>query len=119
LDWFQVENLTEHNGMRPLFGIDGLDDLEKPHVKALIKEASPLTHLTKDDPPVFMTYGGPDRDVTETTPPGTWVHHPRFGIRLKEIMDKMKMESHLKYPGAPEIKKYESGIDFIIKKLKK
>jgi len=117
-DWFQCDNLQEHAGGRPLFGIKELDELERPEVKALIKEASPLTHLTEDDPPIFMTYGKADLPVDETTPAGTWVHHPRFGIKLKEIMDSMRMEVYVKYKGGPEVTEYSSGVEFMIKKLK-
>ena len=115
-EWFQCDNLQEHSGGRPLFGIKELDELVKPEIKALMKEASPLTHLSKDDPPVFMTYGA-NVPVDENSKPSTWVHHPIFGIKLKEIMDKMGMENYLKYKGGPKVEEYSDGVDFMINKL--
>lgn len=116
-EWFACDNLSEHGGARPLFGITEIEEAEKPEVKALIKEASPLTHLTKDDPPVFMTYKSGNVPVDETSPPNLWVHHPIFGIRTKAIMDKMGMENYLMYKGGPEPEKYADGVEFMIAKL--
>jgi acetyl esterase/lipase len=115
--WFGCTNLVEHGGMRPLFGITELEEMKKPEVQALVKDASPITHLTKDDPPAFMSYGGGNDPVDETTPSGKWVHHPIFGIKCKEAMDKLGIEAWVSYPGGPEVSEYESGVDFMIRKL--
>lgn len=56
---------------------------------AKLKDASPLTHLGPDDPPVFLYY----RKAQET--PGN-IHHPNFGRRLKEEMEKLGIECVLK-----------------------
>jgi acetyl esterase/lipase len=115
--WFHCDGLREHPAMRPLFGIKSLAELDKPEIVALVKEASPITHLTADDPPIFATYGQPDTPVDESTPPNVWVHHPRFGIKLKEQMDRLHIECHLHYPGAPADPKYKNPADFMIDKL--
>jgi hypothetical protein len=52
---------------------------------ALLKDASPINHLTSDDPPVFIFHNaGSDK-------PGD-IHHPNFGKHLKEAMDKLHIE---------------------------
>ena len=118
LQWFGVKDLTEHPSTRRFFGIETKEELETPRARAVMKEASPFTHLTKDDPPLYMTYGQADTKVTEKTSPGTWVHHPRFGTKLKPHMDRLGIECHVQYRGGPEIPQYADAVDFMIKKLK-
>jgi len=116
-DWFGCENLTEHPSTRRFFGVEDLDELETPEKIALMKEASPITHLTRDDPPTFAVYSGPNKPVDETTPSGTWVHHPRLGIKLKEAMDRLGIECHVQYKDGPPVTEYPSPVQFMIRKL--
>ena len=80
-----------------------------------MKDASPLTHLSADDPPIYLLFG--DNEPVGSNPkPGLWVHHPTMGIKLKEAMDKLGMECHVEYPGKRS-GKYSSQIEFLIEKL--
>ena len=54
--WLGSPSLKEHPGMRPLFGLKDLSELKRPDIQRLVKAASPLTHLTKDDPPVYQVF---------------------------------------------------------------
>jgi hypothetical protein len=75
--------------------------------------------LTPDDPPIYLLYNSANNPVNEQTPWGTWVHHPIFGIKLKETMEVyLGMECHLEYKDGPPVTAYESQQDFIIHKLK-
>ncbi len=56
-----------------------------PELDAKLRDASPITHLTADDPPVFLFYR---RDQQR---PGN-IHHPNFGRFLKRAMDKLGIE---------------------------
>ena len=113
---------------RPLGNIT---DPEKAHLakwgaktpdeaKAIASRHSALSIVSADDPPIFMSYG-----MTPTAKPPTdkgrirgWlIHHVNLGIALKEKTDALKLEAHLKYPGA-EIK-YQSQVDFFVDKLLK
>jgi acetyl esterase/lipase len=118
-EWFHCDKLQEHPSLRLFYGIKSPEELEKPEIVALGREASPISHLTADDPPIFASYAQPDAPVDENTPPGTWVHHPRFGIKLKEQMDRLHIECHLQYQGAPPDAQYKSAVEFIIAKLNK
>jgi hypothetical protein len=46
---------------------------------------------------------------------GWLIHHVNLGIALKEKTDALKLEAHLKYPGA-ELK-YPSQVEFLVDKL--
>ena len=80
-------------------------------------DASPITHLTPDDPPIYLLYNSANELVDEETLWGTWIHHPMLGIKLKEAMDELGMESYLEYVDGPQITEYDSLQDFIIRKL--
>ena len=60
-----------------------LDDVEKQRDKLAewIKEYSPISHVTKDDPPIGLFYGGvKGAKVGESHPDPT--HSPVLGIKL-------------------------------------
>jgi acetyl esterase/lipase len=77
-------------GMKP-------DELETAAGRQRGEEISPVTYLTRDDPPVFLYY---DADYKEELPPPgpLAIHNVRFGIFLKEQMDKLGVESILRTP---------------------
>ena len=117
--WFQTRKLTEHPAMRPLFALPltGEVDMTSPQLLAQSRDASPITHLTRDDPPVYLTYGGRDSKVDEQTEPGAWVHHPRTGIKLKEQMDAIGVACHLQYRDVKLAGDYANSTDFLIRTL--
>jgi hypothetical protein len=61
-------------------------DIAEQKELALRLDAFPITHWTKDDPSIYLYYAGPNEPVDEKTVFGTWVHHPIFGIKLREAM---------------------------------
>jgi acetyl esterase/lipase len=103
-EWFGVPNLEPHPALVTFYGVEKDSDWESDRVKNLMTDASAITHLTKDDPPVFMTYGQGDVPVNEKSSPGLWVHHARLGIKLKEAMDKLGLECHVTWKNNPDQK---------------
>ncbi len=51
----------------------------------MLKDASPITHLSKGDPPAFVLH------YERSNRPGN-IHHSNFGKHLKEAMDKLGIE---------------------------
>ncbi len=72
-------------------------EMSGERAKALTKEASPLTHLTKDDPPVWAHYSVANKPQTADTTTSDAIHHPYFGKVLKEEMDKLRVECKLRH----------------------
>ncbi len=54
----------------------------------LYEDGTAATHLTRDDPPVFLYYGFPNTPITPDTLASKRAHNPVFGTYLKERMDK-------------------------------
>ena len=112
--------------VRPL---DGLVDPEKirmatwgastlEEMNQTLSRHSALSLISEDDPPIFMSYGmdpsaKPPSDRNRLR--GWIIHHVNLGIALKEKTDALKLEAHLKYPGA-ELK-YPTQVEFLVDKL--
>ncbi len=81
----------------------------------LYVEFSPYNHVDAKDPPLFMTYGSdmtlPSKDA------GHGIHHPVYGVKLKEKSDKAGHECHLLIPGTSKSDKYAKADDFLMDKL--
>jgi arylformamidase len=83
--------------------------------EALYKEFSPYNHLTADDPPLLMTYNNNMKLPSENA--GHGIHHPVYGVKLKEKADKMGTECHLLIPGVSTSKQYANPNEFLMDKL--
>ncbi len=81
----------EHPSMFKMYGTTTAEEAlnPTPALRKLYDETAAITHLTKDDPPVFMIYNEPDEDLPADARPGQGIHHPRFARLLSEKMDKL------------------------------
>ena len=57
--------------------------------------------MTKDDPPILMTYGLPLKAIPlpKDTPRGELIHNPAFGLLLKEKLDEIGIENYFYHAG--------------------
>lgn len=85
---------TYYNGK--MFGLKK-EEMNSPKALDLLKQISPLTFLTKDDPPVWAFYSVPDKPLTADSTASDAIHHPGFGKVLKEEMDKIKIECKIRH----------------------
>ncbi|AMV36566.1 alpha/beta hydrolase [Planctomyces sp. SH-PL62] len=83
---------ADHVAIRPFFGLAPGADLNDPALDALYRDASPLTHVGPGAPPAFLAYSEPRAPLSEDDPPGRGIHHPEFGVALKERLDPMGIE---------------------------
>jgi arylformamidase len=83
--------------------------------KALYIEFSPVNHVSAGDPPLFMTYGGNMKLPSEDA--GHGIHHPVYGVKLKEAADAAGCECHLLIPDHSKSEKFASGNEFLMEKL--
>ncbi len=93
---------------------DALDNYSKH--EPIFKEFSPINHLTKDDPPIFLAYNG---DLTvPAISYGHAIHHGLFGVKFKEKSEaighsRVYLSAGEKYKS----KQYFGPRDFIVKIL--
>ncbi|HKB05944.1 MAG TPA: alpha/beta hydrolase [Gemmataceae bacterium] len=83
-----------------------------------IEEYSPMNHVTKDDPPIFMEYPSqktkpPVKGENQDDP----THSALLGIILMEKLKAAGVEAILVYPGHPH-EKYKTSADYLIDRLK-
>lgn len=80
-------------------------------------EFSAYNHVTRDDPPLFMTYGADDSLPSKNA--GHGIHHPVYGVKMKEKADSVGMECHLLVGTGTKWKssKYASATEFLEAKL--
>lgn len=114
--WFGVPDLRNHEALYKFYDVKDESDWDSRRVKRLMKDASAITHLTKDDVPVYMTYNRGDVPVDKNTAEGTWVHHVKLGLKLQEAMNKLDIECNVVSPEHQE-NKYGSLEAFLIAKL--
>jgi acetyl esterase/lipase len=80
--------------------------------KALYVEFSPYNHVSADDPPLFMTYSG---DMTlPSKNAGHGIHHPVYGVKLKEKCDQVGAPCYLQIPKVSQPEKYANPQEFLL-----
>jgi len=106
-----------------LFGLRKDEDVMKAErAYPLFEDSSAVRRVKPGDPPIFMFYAAPMRPLTADTPQEEAMHNIRFGMYLKERMDKLGVECVLRsvddYPGNPNersAKHHREMIDFFLK----
>lgn len=102
------------------FGLKNIQQLVKNRKKLLpwIKEYSPMSHVSKDDPPVGLYYGGPKVPNKKGDSPRDPTHSALLGMMLAEKLKMAGVEYVLVYPGHRNAR-YPNAAAFLIGHLKK
>ncbi|MCO6454872.1 MAG: alpha/beta hydrolase [Pirellulaceae bacterium] len=100
------------------FGLPNFQSLIDNREKVLpwIQEYSPMAHVTADDPPIGLFYGG-EVPVVGASPKDP-THSGIMGVKLAERLKETKVDVVLVHPGQPH-PKYKSSTDYLIDRLKK
>ena len=86
-----------HPAILPFFDVQSVDELKGQGKHKLVADASPINHVSADDPPTYLLYGfalggtplPADADINLS------IHHPQFGVLLKEKLDAAGVENVL------------------------
>jgi len=81
----------------------------------LYREFSPYNHLDASDPPLLMTYGADMTLPSKNSSHG--IHHPVYGVKMKQKADGLGHECHLLIKGVSESDRYSTAAEFLIDKL--
>ena len=87
---------------------------EDPRLLSLFDLASPITHLSEDDPPVRLDYSFPI-DLDETTSVSALIHHPLHGQAFLRACEPLGVSCVLTFVGGPKID--ETGYGYLIRML--
>lgn len=111
------ENVLKHNMINRAVGEPTIESALKNYEKHhdLYVEFSPYNHVSKDDPPLLMTYGNNMKLPSENA--GHGIHHPVYGVKMKEKSDRVGQECHLLIKGVSTSEKYQNANEFLFDKL--
>ena len=84
------ESAARHPALDGFFGVKP-GERDSPQAHQRYEAASPITWLTRDDPPVYAFYSEA-RVLPANAKEGAGIHHINFGLRLKEKMDALGIE---------------------------
>ena len=79
-----------------------------------IAEYSPYALVSKDDPPVYLSFSAPPALGQDQKDP---THTSNFGVKLQEHCRQNGVTCELVYPGAPEVT-HATTLDYLLDKLK-
>ncbi|WP_372368941.1 alpha/beta hydrolase fold domain-containing protein [Candidatus Uabimicrobium sp. HlEnr_7] len=84
------------------YNVKSFDELYKPEIRQIAYESSPINFVSMDDPLVIMYYHGnlTSTPLPKNTPMDTSIHHPQFGILLKQKMDALGLQNYIYYRNA-------------------
>ncbi len=110
-------NVLKHRMINMAVGEPTIEGALKNYEKhrALFQEFSPYNHVDGKDPPLLMTYDGNMKLPSENA--GHGIHHPIFGVKLKEKSDRLGHECHLLIPNVSKSEKYADLNAFLLAKL--
>jgi acetyl esterase/lipase len=102
------------------FGLKDFNELydKRENVLKWIKEYSPMEHVTKDDPPIFMEYPNPKNTPKVGEKQADPTHSVVMGIKLAEKLKEAGIEVILVYPEHPH-PQYKNSHQYLMDRLKK
>jgi acetyl esterase/lipase len=86
--FFASDRLPEKGPARFQFFLD-----HREEILPYIKDFSGYEHASADDPPMLLVYGG-QPNVLPATNGGNATHHPQFGAKLHERLQRLGVESY-------------------------
>jgi hypothetical protein len=102
----------------PFFGMKSAEDVDDPKFHPLFEEASPINHLSSDDPPVLVYYNQRNDPLPPNSPGRLHIHHPKFGFALKEKADRLGVEcTVLLREDHPEGHPFTKFVKFFVEKF--
>ena len=88
------ETALKHSFAKGVFFGISPEEMKTPLAEELCREASPVTYVSRDDPPVWLYYNVLDPPTTVNEA----IHHVDFGVHLKSRMEALPVECILRTP---------------------
>ena len=104
-----------------LFGMSGEADMHNPELIPLYEDASPINHLTAEDPPILFFYPQANEELGHNPSHGRYIHHPKFGALLKAKADPLGVPCTVlhteDFPNEGKAGPVERCVEFFLKYL--
>lgn len=84
-----------HPALQALFRVTR-DEMDTPRAKKQFHEASALNYVSREAPPVAAWHSRPVLPMPPDLSEGSGIHHPKFGLLLKEKMNDLGVECLLR-----------------------
>ncbi len=107
---------AKHPALLGFYGLKA-EELDTPKAHRLFVDASAITHLTRDDPPVYAYYAEA-REIPPNAKAGQGIHHINFGLRLKEQMEAFGLECIVRHRDEGAVADQEMA-EFFVRHLTK
>lgn len=100
------------------FGLPNLEAVieKRDEIMPWIEEYSPMAHISKDDPPIGLFYGG-EVPVVGSSPKDP-THSAVMGVKLAEALEATDVDVVLVHPGVKD-PKYKNSTEYLIDHLTK
>jgi len=72
------------------------EEFDTPRAMRIFEEVNFIDHATAEAPPVFLWYSTPNLPMTPDLAPGPGIHHPKFGMVLRERLQQLGVECELR-----------------------
>ena len=105
-------NPTIHPSLFPLYGVESMEELQKPEIRKMMHDATALNHVSRDDPPMYLKYGGTlaGTPLPPDTKIGVSIHHAMFGKMMQDKYNELGLECTL---SAEDVPAKESEWEFL------
>lgn len=90
---------------------------ERERVLPWIRHYSPMEHVSKDDPPIFLEYPAQKKPPVKGEAQADPTHSALLGMILMEKLEAEKIDAILVYPGKTH-PKYRNSSEYLIARLK-
>jgi len=86
-----------HPSVFPIYGVKAISELSTPALRPKVTEFSSLTHVTQDDPPMWLGYGGKlaGTPLPENASIGVSIHHAMFGELMRKKYEQLRSPSEI------------------------
>lgn len=109
------EAAAKHPALEGFYGLKP-EQFDTPAAREMFTKAAAITHLSKDDPPVYAFYSEARGPLPPNAKPGQGIHHINFGLKLKEQMDRLGIECTVRHADEKTNQNQET-VDFFVKHL--
>lgn len=111
------EQVLKHAMIARAVGAKKLEEMSQPRPEwnKLLREFSPITHVSRDDPPMLLSY--PHVDPLPAASPGSAIHHALFGTKLWEKVAAVGGTCLLRIEDQADAVSLPTPMDFLVNHL--